>query len=258
LVREPKVSIRLLHRCNYRCPACSTFSGPDGQGELSLGDFGTAVDVLAAAGFHGQLNLSGGEPTLHPFLPDMLGRAAARLPDAQIAVFTNGHWVGDEGWEGRLAQLLAGPNVLVRFSLDRQHAEGLVRSCGGGLDVRSVQEAEHARLAKAGAFLRECLSRGAAPGRNFDFAFKGTEQEGRQYTASLGQVPLYLIRFRPRPEQRPRQWGFLAIDVDAEGTPLVYPTLGHIPAGEPLGGLDALASALEMNRREMRGAKSHA
>jgi hypothetical protein len=40
----------------------------------------------------------------------------------------------------------------------------------------------------------------------------------------------------------------MAVDLDKDGRALVYPTLGHIPAGEALGGLDTLPEALRMNR----------
>ena len=69
---DPKASIRILHRCNFRCPACSTFSGPDCKGMMSLVDFCKAVEILATERFQGQLNVSGGEPTLHPALEAML------------------------------------------------------------------------------------------------------------------------------------------------------------------------------------------
>ena len=98
----------------------------------------------------------------------------------------------------------------------------------------------------------------AQPGVNFDFAFKGSLEEGRAYTRELGEVPLYLIRFRPFPAERPKEPGFFAIDVDEENRPEVYLTLGHIPAHESFGGLDTLAAALEINRKAVGKDEGHA
>lgn len=253
---EPKVSIRVLHRCNFRCPACSTFSSPERKGVLAVSDVERALEVLATEDFQGQLNFSGGETTLHPDLPAMLALAAERLGKAHVAVFTNGDWVGPDGWEDRLHSFLAGPNVLVRFSLDRQHAGGAALARGEPLDEDRVRAVEAERFDKARMFLEACRALGAKPGANYDFAFKGSFDEGREYTACLGDVPLYLIRFREDPSRRPKAFGFLAVDVDEDGRVLVFPTLGHIPSDEPLGGLETLAEALAMNRDAFRGGRA--
>ena len=254
---HPKISIRILHRCVFRCPSCSTFSGPDRRGLISSEDFRRVIDCLAVEDFRGQLNISGGEPTLHPALEEMLRYASQRLEKARIAIFTNGYWVGSPGWRKRLRGLLAGPNLLVRFSLDRQHAEGAVLAKSPTLDERLVSEMELKRLAQARLFLEVCRELEATPGINFDFAFKGSPEDGRRYTKDLGEVPLYLIRFRPNPSDRPKQSGFLAVDVDEHNRVWVYPTLGHIPAGEPLGGVETLGEALTINRQHVKEILNH-
>ena len=256
-VVEPKLSIRILHRCVFRCPACSTFSSPDRKGLMSVDDFCRAIDILAREGFHGQLNVSGGEPTLHPDVEEMLAFASQHLEKARVAVFTNAYWIGSPGWRKRLRGLLAGPNLLVRFSLDRQHAEGAVLAKSPTLDERLVRAVELERLNQARLFLEACRELGAIPGLNFDFAFKGSLKEGHLYTKDLGEVPLYPIRFRPDPSDRPKQLGFLAVDVDEHNRVSVYPTLGHIPAGEPLGGVETLGEALEMNRNSIEETGNH-
>ena len=255
--RDPVCTVRILHHCNFRCPACSTFSGPNGRGMISLRDFCSAVDILSAEGFKGQLNISGGETTLHHQLDAMLAYSAERLGQARICVFTNGHWIGLPGWRDRLRSFLSGPNVVVRFSLDRQHAEGEVRARYNEWNEDQVRSSEAARMEKAQSFLQACLEMNAKPGINFDFAFKGSLEEGRAYTSPLGEAPLYLITFRPFPAKRSKEPGFFAIDIDAENRPKVYPTLGHISAHEPLGGLETLAMALEMNRKALRKDNDH-
>lgn len=218
---------------------------------MSPADFIQTIDILTQEMFRGQLNISGGEPTLHYNLLEMMSYAAKRLPDAQIALFTNGHWVGNDGWCDRLRAIMSGPNILVRFSLDRTHAEGAIGGGWGPNREDNIRAMELTRLKKATMFVESCRDFAANPGVNFDFAFKGTLAEGRAYTKSLGDVPLYLIRFRQDPSKRPKELGFLAIDVNEDDVVLVYPTLGHIPTGEPLGGIDTLSSVLAMNRAEL-------
>ena len=256
--KDPVCTVRILRRCNFRCPSCSTFSGPEGRGAISLTDFCLAADILAGEGFAGQLNISGGETTLHPDFGAMLSYASTRLEKARISVFTNGQWVGQAGWLDILGSLMAGPNVVVRFSLDRQHAEGEVRGRCRQWTEGEIRASERARIEKARSFLRACSDMKAQPGVNFDFAFKGSLEEGRAYTRELGEVPLYLIRFRPFPAERPKEPGFFAIDVDEENRPEVYLTLGHIPAHESFGGLDTLAAALEINRKAVGKDEGHA
>jgi hypothetical protein len=250
---DPKVSVRIIGRCNFRCPACSTFSGPERPGLLAVVDFARIADLLAGNGFHGPLHISGGETTLHPGLPEIAAAAAAALPKARIAIFTNGDWVGGGGWRGRLRGLLAGPNVLVRFSLDKPHVLGRAAAIHGAASAGTLAESERELFEKAREFLEACLQEGAEPGINFDFAFKGTIAEGRAYLAPLGSVPVYPIAFQKDPLHRPKRLGFMAVDLDKDGRALVYPSLGHIPAGEPLGGIETLPSALEMNRRAIAG-----
>jgi hypothetical protein len=47
--------------------------------------------------------------------------------------------------------------------------------------------------------------------------------------------------------------GFLAVDLDRQGRPLVFLTLGHLSREEPMGGLDQLPLALAQNREALKG-----
>ncbi len=251
---EPKITVRIIGRCNFSCPHCSSFSDPGRRGQMSGESFRRAVGILAAEDFRGQLNISGGETTLHPDLAEFVSCASAGLPGARIAVFTNGDWVGRPGWRDDLRWLLGKPNVCVRFSIDRQHAEGKARAlaAGGRVSQAAIRGIEEERLAKAADFLAACRNERAEPGVHFDFAFKGTREEALRYLSPLGSVPVYPIRFRKNPAKRPKTMGFLAVDLDGDGRPWVYLTLAHIAEHDPLGGLEALASALNEHRRAIR------
>jgi len=254
---EPKVTFRIMRRCDFKCPACSTFSGPDKKGTMRVADFKKAVDILAAENFRGVVNISGGEPSLHPKLMEIVRYASGRLPAASIIVFTNGCWVGRSHWRGRLRQLLGLPNVTIRFSLDREHAEGALRATREPADNTRMRKVESALFKKASLFLEACQAEHALPGVDFDFAFKGSRRAAKKYLGGLGEVPLYLIRFWKDPTLWPKAMGFFAVEVDQNNDVLVYPTVGHAATGRPLGGLDTLPAALEMNRNALKRKKYH-
>jgi MoaA/NifB/PqqE/SkfB family radical SAM enzyme len=110
----PERSLRLLyvnatHRCNQRCVFCVSTETVQGafaktpftsQGDLSIGrlqrflaDLPDGVSVA---------HVSGGEPTLHPLLPNLLSMLFCRFDEVQLA--TNGRRLGDKRY---LASLLA-------------------------------------------------------------------------------------------------------------------------------------------------------
>jgi len=250
---EPKLTIRIIGRCGFRCPGCSAFSGPGKPGLLTLPHFKQIISLLVEHGFQGVLNISGGETTFHPHLPKIVSWASGHLPRSKIIVFTNGDWVGRSRWRSLLKKLLKYPNVLVRFSLDKEHAQGKARALAGSAGGKRITEIENERLEKARLFLEACRKEGAQPGRNFDFAFKGTVSEGQAYMTSLGDVPIYPLFYQKDPAHRPKTMGFLAVCPDRQNQPQVYLTLGHLSRGEALGGLDQLPLALAQNREALKG-----
>jgi hypothetical protein len=231
---EPRVTIRIIHDCTFHCRRCSTFSAPGRSGRMRLSQFQRAINILAREQFRGVVTISGGEPTLHPRLPDMIRYASTQLPQATVLVFTNGSWLGNPNWKRVLRHLLAGPNVVINYSFDRQHVEGALRAAG--------EKMKAALFDRAQRFVR------ATPPARFRIAFKGTRREARQFLRPLGNVPLYLIKFQKNPARRPKRLGVFAVEVNRRGRVEVFPTLGHIPHGESLGGLETLPRALQLNR----------
>ncbi|ORB76608.1 radical SAM protein, partial [Mycobacterium timonense] len=77
--------------CNLRCPTCFAESSPDLRGVVSLHDVLANVDqrLERENGRLDVLMLSGGEPTLHPHLPELLAELTAR-PITRILLNTNG------------------------------------------------------------------------------------------------------------------------------------------------------------------------
>ena len=103
----PSVNFHLWKPCNMRCRFCfATFQdlGQDvlPKGHLSRGGCLAVVDALASAGF-GKINFAGGEPTLCPWLPDLIGWA--RELGLTTSIVTNGSRITPE-WLGLVGNSL--------------------------------------------------------------------------------------------------------------------------------------------------------
>jgi len=68
------VLIEITERCNLSCPTCFAASSPAHTKMMSMETFRSRLDRLIAGGKHAAdtIQLSGGEPTIHPHLIDML------------------------------------------------------------------------------------------------------------------------------------------------------------------------------------------
>lgn len=81
----------IAETCNLRCPTCFTDSSPDLRHVVPTADVLANVDQRLARenGRIDVLMLSGGEPTLHPDLPELLAQLVAR-PITRILINSNG------------------------------------------------------------------------------------------------------------------------------------------------------------------------
>ncbi len=88
--------LEITSRCNLTCPVCINASGGHGPQDsapwdLSLDEFRTILNkILAAERQIDVLNLSGGEPLLHPHLLEIIEEAASSKEIVRISVSTNG------------------------------------------------------------------------------------------------------------------------------------------------------------------------
>lgn len=115
LERIPSVNYHLWQPCNMRCGFCfAAFQDIPRElvpnGHLSREDSLTMVDALADAGFL-KINFAGGEPTLCPWLPDLIHRAKERR--MTTSVVTNGSRITPE-W----LQLVGGTLDWTALSID--------------------------------------------------------------------------------------------------------------------------------------------
>lgn len=92
--------------CNLRCPTCFTDSSPDLRNVVPVADVLANVDQRLARenGRLDVLMLSGGEPTLHPDLAELLDALTSR-PITRILVNTNGIRIATDD---ALLELLSG------------------------------------------------------------------------------------------------------------------------------------------------------
>lgn len=96
------VVLEVTTRCNLECSYCFASSGPVGT-DLSLARIGELLDLVVRDGGPRPLQLSGGEPTVHPELPAIASMAADRGFD-HVEVNTNGLRIADsDDYADRLA-----------------------------------------------------------------------------------------------------------------------------------------------------------
>lgn len=89
--------IQVVRHCNHFCGFCSNPTTPYTH---DLASMRVLVDDLVRRGYFGVI-LTGGEPTLHPELPDIAAYAAGR--GLHVRVITNGHRLADPAFARQLA-----------------------------------------------------------------------------------------------------------------------------------------------------------
>jgi hypothetical protein len=128
--------IEVADRCNLRCPVCYAGSGPERQEVRSLAEVEAMLDaVVRNEGEPDVVQISGGEPTIHPQFFEILDAAKAR-PIKHLMVNTNGVRIAqDEAFVRRLATYMPGFEVYLQFdSLEEAPLRDL-----RGADLREVR-----------------------------------------------------------------------------------------------------------------------
>ncbi|PRP93308.1 molybdenum cofactor biosynthesis protein A [Enhygromyxa salina] len=112
--RAHRVYVATTNHCNRACPWCSTCSSPRGQTWLSLADY---LACFPGAGLF-EVQLEGGEPTLHPQLLEFVDLARAEPRCVRVVIVTNGVVVprAPEQLRGWLARL--GAPLTIKLSIN--------------------------------------------------------------------------------------------------------------------------------------------
>jgi uncharacterized radical SAM superfamily Fe-S cluster-containing enzyme len=166
--------IEITDYCNLKCPICYSESGPSRQQFRSLKQIEFMLDaVVRNEGEPDVVQISGGEPTLHPDFFAVLDMAKAR-PIRHLMVNTNGVRIAnDEGFATRLAGYMPGFELYLQFDSFEREALMDLR----GADLRHIREQALSRLNKLGisttlvVTLKKGLNDGEI-GKIVDFALK--------------------------------------------------------------------------------------
>lgn len=109
--------VEITSRCNLACPVCINSSGGGGvRADLTPRQFAGILDrILTAERQIDVLNLSGGEPLLHPQLLEIVDEALARHEIVRVSLSTNGLLLLQRP---ALVDELARRNVVVSLQFD--------------------------------------------------------------------------------------------------------------------------------------------
>jgi uncharacterized radical SAM superfamily Fe-S cluster-containing enzyme len=139
--------IEVTDHCNLRCPVCYADSGPHRPGFRDLATVERMLDaVVTNEGEPDVVQLSGGEPTLHPELFDILDAARER-PIKHLMLNTNGIRIANEpGFAERLQEYAPGFEIYLQWDSLRSAALKALR----GVDLTSVRMRAMERLNRVG------------------------------------------------------------------------------------------------------------
>ncbi len=137
--------VEITDSCNLRCPVCYSASGPERLEHRPLALIEKMLDaVVRNEGHPDVVQISGGEPTLHPDFFTILKMAQSR-PIRHLMVNTNGVKIAqDEDFAKRIAD--SAPDLEIYLQFDSFEREALLDLRGG--DLRSIREKALERLNK--------------------------------------------------------------------------------------------------------------
>jgi 7,8-dihydro-6-hydroxymethylpterin dimethyltransferase len=139
--------IEINDACNLSCPVCFADSSPQRTRHRTLAEVDAMLETLVASeGSPDLVQISGGEPTIHPQIITILQLVKSK-PIRHVMLNTNGIRIAtDKAFVAELAALKPGFEIYLQFdSLRREALENL-----RGADLRKVREQALANLEEAG------------------------------------------------------------------------------------------------------------
>ncbi len=135
--------IEVTDNCNMRCPTCYAGSGPERQTHRSMKQIERMLDrAVANEGEPSIVQISGGEPTMHPQFFEILKLARER-PIGHLMVNTNGVRIANEpGFAERLAEFTPGLEIYLQFDSFRAEVLKALRAT----DLRNTHNRAIERL----------------------------------------------------------------------------------------------------------------
>jgi len=151
--------IEINDACNLTCPVCFADSAVGRGGHRPLAEIEAMLDaVVASEGEPDLVQLSGGEPTIHPQFFEILAAAKAR-PIRHLMINTNGLRIAREpGFAERLAEFMPGLEVYLQF--DSLRREALMDLRGADLSKVRIEALENLERAQVSTTLVATVKRG--------------------------------------------------------------------------------------------------
>ncbi len=137
--------LSITNACNLRCPICFTYNRDDRLFNISVEEMSKTVDwIIESSGAVDLINLTGGEPTLHPDLFDIL-QTCKRPEIGRITMNSNGVRLAEDY---DLCRRLADLNVCVILSFNT--FDSATSRMLHGCDLTKIKLKAIENLAKAG------------------------------------------------------------------------------------------------------------
>lgn len=151
--------VEINEACNLSCPVCFADSSVKREAHRPLADIERMLDVIVEAeGEPDLVQLSGGEPTIHPQFWEILDAAKAR-PIRHLMINTNGLRIAREpGFAERLAAYMPGFEVYLQF--DSLKRDALMELRGADLTKVRVEALEALERANISTTLVVTLKKG--------------------------------------------------------------------------------------------------
>lgn len=129
--------VEVTDRCNLSCPTCYAGSGPGYGRHRTLEEINSMFDAIVAnEGEPDIVQISGGEPTIHPQFFEMLDLAKTK-PIRHLMLNTNGLRIAkDRAFAERLARYMPGFEVYLQFDSFQEEALLALR----GMDLRATRQ----------------------------------------------------------------------------------------------------------------------
>ena len=178
----------LLDHCNLKCPTCFAESSPARASVAPLEQVLASIDTRLSR--EGQridvLMLSGGEPTLYPWLGELLDEVTAR-PIVRVLINTNGLRIAQDD---ELLALLTRHRERVEVYLQYDGESAEASTYHRGADIRRFKERAIERLSANGIFTT--LTMTAALGVNDDEIGKVVKRAlGTPYVGGVTIQPVF-------------------------------------------------------------------
>lgn len=151
--------VEVNEACNLTCPVCFADSSVKREAHRPLEEIERMFDILVASeGEPDLVQISGGEPTIHPQFFEIL-RAARKRPIRHLMINTNGLRIArEEGFAERLTEFMPGFEVYLQF--DSMKRDALMALRGADLTSIRVQALEALERAGISTTLVVTLKRG--------------------------------------------------------------------------------------------------